>query len=133
MRFGNHEALRYGARLPKTGPRIGYPLFDYVSARKRSINTFGRRLMGGGVMLSDAMQSVARRLGLSVVPYQSDLGFTAVRENNDRFFVFVLNSGEWSIYRAADVVLAENGSGPASFEMALRQHLGVSEARNSAA
>src|ERR1044071_58932 len=63
-------------------------------------------------MLSDAMQSVARRLGLSLVPYQSDWGFTAVRENDDRFFVFVLNSGEWSIYRAADVGLAERSSSP---------------------
>ena len=63
-------------------------------------------------MLSDAMQSVARRLGLSVGPYQSDWGFTAVRENDDRFFVFVLNSGELSIYRAADVGLAESGRRP---------------------
>jgi len=69
-------------------------------------------MWGGGVMLSDAMQSVARRLGLSLVPYQSDWGFTAVRENDDRFFVFVLNSGEWSIYRAADVGLAERSSSP---------------------
>ena len=84
-------------------------------------------------MLSDAMQSVARKVGLSVVPYQNDLGFTAVRENGDRFFVFVLNSGEWSIYWAADVVLAESGSGPASFETALRRQFGVAEPRNSAA
>lgn len=84
-------------------------------------------------MLSDAMRSVARKAGLSVVPYQNDLGFTAVCENDDRFFVFVLNSGEWSIYRAADVILAESGSGPASFEMALRRHFGIAESRNSAA
>jgi hypothetical protein len=84
-------------------------------------------------MLSDAMRSVARKVGLIVVPYQSQLGFTAVRENDDRYFVFVLNSGEWSIYRAADVVLAESGSGPDSFETALRWHLKIAEPQNSAA
>jgi len=84
-------------------------------------------------MLSDAMRSVARKVGLSVAPYQSDLGFTAVRENDDRFFIFVLNSGEWSIYRATDVVLAESGSGPASFEAALHRHFGIAEPQNSAA
>jgi hypothetical protein len=84
-------------------------------------------------MLSDAMRSVARKVGLIVVPYQNELGFTAVREDDDRYFVFVLNSGEWSIYRAADVVLAESGSGPASFEMALRWHFEIAEPQDSAA
>ena len=45
-------------------------------------------------MLSDAMRAVALKLGLVVVPYQSELGFTVLRANDDRFFVFVLNSGE---------------------------------------
>ena len=84
-------------------------------------------------MLSDAMRSVARKVGLVVVPYQSQLGFTAVRENDDRYVIFVLNSGEWSIYRAADVALAESGSGPASFETALRGHFEIPEPRDSAA
>lgn len=84
-------------------------------------------------MLSDAMRSVARKAGLIVVPYQSQLGFTALRENDDRYFVFVLNSGEWSIYRAADVVLAASGSGPASFDTALRRHFEIAQPRNSAA
>jgi hypothetical protein len=43
-------------------------------------------------MLSDAMRSVARDAGLDVVPYQSDLGFTAIRESDDRYFVFILNT-----------------------------------------
>lgn len=84
-------------------------------------------------MLPDSMRAVALRLGLIVAPYQSELGFTVLRENDDRYFVFVLNSGEWSIYRAANVVLAESGSGPASFETALRAHFGIAEPRHSAA
>jgi hypothetical protein len=73
-------------------------------------------------MLSDEMRSIARDASLAVVPYQSDLGFTAVRENDNRYFVFVLNTGEWMIYRAADVVLMRSGSGPGSFLTALRQY-----------
>jgi len=84
-------------------------------------------------MLPDAMRAVALKLGLTVVPYQSELGFTVLRENDDRFFVLVLNSGEWSIYQATDALLAESGSGPASFEMALRRHFEIAEPRNSAA
>jgi len=49
-------------------------------------------------MLSDAMRSVARDAGLDVVPYQSDLGFTAIRESDDRYFMFILNTGEWMVY-----------------------------------
>ena len=41
-------------------------------------------------MLSDAMRVVVRKLGLVVIPYESKLGFTALRENEDRYFVFVL-------------------------------------------
>ena len=84
-------------------------------------------------MLSDAMRAVARELGVIVIPYESDLGFTALRENDDRYVVFVLNSGEWSIYRAGDVVFAASGSGLASFETALRRHFGIAAPRNSAA
>jgi hypothetical protein len=84
-------------------------------------------------MLSDAMRAVARKVGLIVVPYQNDLGFTAVRENDDRYFVFVLNSGEWSIYRAGDVDIAESGSGPDSFETALHGLFELTEPQNSAA
>ena len=95
----------------------------FQDSRERSMSEFQHAPHGGsGVMLSDATRSVARKIGLVVVPCQSQLGFTAARENDDRF-VFVLNSGEWSIYRAADVALAESGSGPASFETALRLHL----------
>ena len=53
------------------------------------------------MVLPDSMRAVALRLGLIVAPYQSELGFTVLRENDDRYSVFVLNSGEWSIYRAA--------------------------------
>jgi hypothetical protein len=84
-------------------------------------------------MLSDEMRSVAHKLGLIVVPYQNELGFTAVRESDDRYFVFVLNSGEWSIYRAGDVTIAESGSGPASFETALLGIFEVAEPQTSAA
>ena len=72
-------------------------------------------------MLSDEMRQVARDAGLSIVPYQSDLGFTAVRENENRCFVFVLNTGEWMIYGADDVFLMASGSGPTSLLAALRR------------
>ena len=72
-------------------------------------------------MLSDEMRQVARDAGLSIVPYQSDLGFTAVRKNENRCFVFVLNTGEWMIYGADDVFLMASGSGPISFLAALRR------------
>ena len=84
-------------------------------------------------MLPDAMRSVARDAGLDVVPYQSDLGFTAIRESDDRYFVFVLNTGEWMIYRAADVVLLASGTGPASFIPALRHCFEVPEIVSHAA
>ena len=45
------------------------------------------------MVLPDSMRAVALRLGLIVAPYQSELGFTVLRENDDRYFVFVLNSG----------------------------------------
>ena len=72
-------------------------------------------------MLSDEMRQVAREARLSIVPYQSDLGFTAVRWDDGRCFVFVLNTGEWMIYGADDVILKASGSGPASFAAALRR------------
>ena len=84
-------------------------------------------------MLPDAMRSVARDAGLDVVPYQSELGFTAIRENDDRYFVFALNTGEWMIYRAADVMLMASGTGPASFIPALRRYLDVPEIVSNAA
>ena len=40
--------------------------------------------------MSDAMRSVARIAGLAVVPYESDLGFTVFREDDDLYFFFVL-------------------------------------------
>ena len=76
-------------------------------------------------MLSDEMRQVAREARLSIVPYQSDLGFTAVREDDGRCFVFVLNTGEWMIYDAVDVSLLASGSGPAFFLTALRRCLDV--------
>ena len=42
-------------------------------------------------MLSDAVRSVARNAGLAVVPYESHLGFTVIREDDDLYFFFVLN------------------------------------------
>ena len=84
-------------------------------------------------MLSDAMRAVARDAGLDLVPYQSDLGFTAIRESDDRYFVFVLNTGEWMVYQAADVVLLASGTGPASFIPALRQCFEVPEIVSNAA
>jgi hypothetical protein len=77
--------------------------------------------LAGGHMLSDKMRQMARDAGLSIVPYQSDLGFTAIRENDGRCFVFALNTGEWMIYGAVDVSLMASGSGPASFLTALRR------------
>src|ERR1044071_1387664 len=65
---------------------------------------------------------MARDAGLTIVPYQSDLGFTAVYENESRCFVFVLNTGEWMIYQAVDVVLMASGCGRASFLAALHQY-----------
>jgi hypothetical protein len=63
------------------------------------------RLAQGKHMLSDKMRSVTRDVGLTIAPYQSELGFTAVHEHDGRHLVFVLNTGEWMIYQAVDVVL----------------------------
>src|SRR5436189_6451123 len=79
-------------------------------------------LFEGKHMLSDEMRSAARDVGLTIVPYQSELGFTAVREDDGRHLVFVLNTGEWMIYQAADVVLRASGGGPQSFVAALREY-----------
>ena len=43
-------------------------------------------------MLSDQMRSVARDVGLTIAPYQSELGFTAVCEHGGGHLVFVLNT-----------------------------------------
>src|SRR6266404_6290251 len=83
------------------------------------------RLGQGKHMLSNKMRSVARDVGLTIAPYQSELGFTAVREHDGRHLVFVLNTGEWMIYQAADVVLRASGSGPESFVAALREYFTV--------
>jgi hypothetical protein len=82
------------------------------------------RLGQGKHMLSNKMRSVARDVGLTIAPYQSD-GFTAVREHDGGHLVFVLNTGEWMIYQAADVVLRASGSGPESFVAALREYFTV--------
>ena len=82
-------------------------------------------LAQGKHMLSDKMRSVARDVGLTIAPYQSELGFTAVREHDGGHLVFVLNTGEWMIYQAADVVLRASGSGPESFVAALREYFSV--------
>jgi hypothetical protein len=66
-------------------------------------------------MLSDKMRQMARDAGLSIVPYQSDLGFTAIGGNDGRCFVFPLNTGEWMVYGAVDVILMASGSAPASW------------------
>ena len=78
--------------------------------------------------MSDAMRSAAWSAGLTVVPYESDLGFTAVRENDGGYFVFVLNSGEWMIYRAEDAMMMANGCGPSSLLVALRRHFEIADA-----
>jgi hypothetical protein len=83
------------------------------------------RLGQGKHMLSNKMRSVARDVGLTIAPYQSELGFTAVHEHDGRHLVFVLNTGEWMIYQAADVVLRASGSGPESFVAALREYFTV--------
>jgi|SRR5690349_3977839 hypothetical protein len=95
--------------------------------------SFARVSNRGKHMLSDEMRSVARKVGLTVAPYQSELGFTALRETDGGHLVFVLNTGEWMIYRAADVVLMASGSGPVSFIAALRQYLEVAEVVSDAA
>jgi len=79
-------------------------------------------------MLSDAMRSDARNAGRAVVPYESDLGFTVLREDDDRCFAFVLNSGEWQVYRASDATMMASGSGPASFLTALKRYFDFSDA-----
>ena len=83
------------------------------------------RLGQGKHMLSNKMRSVARDVGLTIAPHQSELGFTAVHEHDGRHLVFVLNTGEWMIYQAADVVLRASGSGPESFVAALREYFTV--------
>jgi hypothetical protein len=87
----------------------------------------------GKQMLSDQMRLVARDIGLTIAPYQSELGFIALRETDARYLVFVLNTGEWMIYRGADVVLMASGSGPVSFIGALRQYLALVEVASDAA
>ena len=44
-------------------------------------------------MLSDEMRQVARDAGLSIVPYQSDLGFTAVREYENQILLLRTEHG----------------------------------------
>ena len=90
--------------------------------------------LAGKHMLSDIMRSVARNAGLTVVPYESDLGFTVVREDDDRYFCFVLNSGEWQVHRADTATMVASGSGPASFLAALGEYFEVADAspRNAA-
>jgi hypothetical protein len=83
-------------------------------------------------MLSDIMRSVARNVGVTVVPYESDLGFTVVREDDDRYFVFVLNSGEWQVHRA-DTAMMASGSGPASFLVALGEYFELADASTKSA
>jgi len=79
-------------------------------------------------MLSNAMRSVARDAGLVIADYRDALGFTAVREDSDRYFVFVLNSGEWLVYRSAGAVLIASGRGAASFVTALRRYFEIADA-----
>ena len=79
-------------------------------------------------MLSDAVRSVARNAGLAVVPYESDLGFTVFREDDDLYFFFVLNSGEWQVHRASDATMMASDSGPASFLTALKQYFDLFDA-----
>jgi hypothetical protein len=82
-------------------------------------------LFEGKHMLSDEMRSAARDVGLTIVPYQSELGFTGVREDQGQHLIFVLNTGEWMIYQAAVLVLMASGSGPQSFVAALREYCDV--------
>jgi hypothetical protein len=53
------------------------------------------------------------------------LGFTAIGGNDGRCFVFPLNTGEWMIYGAVDVILMASGSAPASLVAALRRSFDV--------
>jgi hypothetical protein len=45
------------------------------------------KLFEGKHMLSDEMRSAARDVGLTIVPYQSELGFTGVREDEGQHLI----------------------------------------------
>src|SRR5258708_12265519 len=63
-------------------------------------------------MLIDAMRIVARETGFTIVDHA--LGFTALRENDDRHLLFCLSTGEWSIFNGRTAQLVCGGFCPFS-------------------
>ena len=74
-------------------------------------------------MLIDAMRIVARETGFTIVDHA--FGFTALREGDDRYLLFCLSTGEWSIYHSKTAHLVANGLGLGSFLAAARQYFGL--------
>jgi len=79
------------------------------------------------------MRSAAREAGLVIADYKSEIGFTAVREDDGRYFIFALNSGEWELRDAASAALMAGGRGPASFVAMLRRYFNIREPMPDAA
>jgi hypothetical protein len=78
------------------------------------------QLKGGSEMLIDAMRIVARETGFTIVDHA--LGFTALRENDDRHLLFCLSTGEWSIFNGRTAQLVCGGYGLSSFLSAARRY-----------
>ena len=58
-------------------------------------------------MLIDAIRIVARETGFIIVDHA--LGFTALRESDDRHLLFCLATGEWSIFNGQTAQLICGG------------------------
>ena len=78
------------------------------------------QLKSGSEMLIDAMRIVARETGFTIVDHA--LGFTALRENDDRHLLFCLATGEWSIFNGQKAQLVCGGYGLSSFLTAARRY-----------
>src|ERR1700730_13117041 len=77
------------------------------------------QLKGGSEMLIDAMRIVARETGFTIVDHA--LGFTALRENDDRHLLFCLATGESSIVNVHTAQLVCGGCDVSSFLPAARR------------
>jgi hypothetical protein len=64
------------------------------------------------------MRIVARETDFTIIDHA--LGFTALRDNDDRHLLFCLSTGEWSIFDGRTAQLVCSGSGLSSFLTAAR-------------
>jgi hypothetical protein len=80
-------------------------------------------VLGGFPMLIEAMRVVAREAGFLIINHS--LGFTAYRLYDDRYFLFCLSTGEWTIYATGTTAEVARGRGATSFLTAACHYFGL--------